>query len=67
MKKMFWKVQIETYKYGEVKANIVGSRLAVEKPQDGYCKDQWREVFVRWFDVEAEAHSAVALSKGAVA
>jgi hypothetical protein len=67
MKARFWKVQKETYTDGTVKAAVLGSRLAFEKPSDNYYKDQWREVFVCWFDSDTEARGAVlmALSKKA--
>ena len=59
MKTRFWKVQIETCKDGTVNAAVLGSREAIVKPSDDYWKDHWREIFVRWFDVEANAHNAV--------
>jgi hypothetical protein len=59
MKARFWKVQKETYTDGTVKAAVIGSRVAFEKPSDDYYKDQRREVFVRWFDDETNARNAV--------
>jgi len=59
MKTRFWKVQVETYRDGTVKAAVLGCREALKKPSDGYRKDQWREVSVRWFDTETNADNAV--------
>jgi len=59
MKKKFWKVQIENYKDGTVKAAVLGNREALSKPLDIYKKLQIMEAIILWFETEAEAQGAV--------
>jgi len=59
MKTRFWKVQIETYRDGTVKAAVIGSQEAVEQPSDGYRWELRREVYSLWFRTNYEANGAV--------
>jgi len=59
MKTRFWKVGIEIYEDGTVKAAVMRYRLADNKPSDDYKQEPRREIYVLWFASEVEAHGAV--------
>ena len=60
MKKQFWNVWIAIYAYGEVKANVIRSRLAKVQPKDSYEQKPGMEAYSLWFATELEARDAVA-------
>ncbi|MDR1218968.1 MAG: hypothetical protein LBK73_05090 [Treponema sp.] len=57
--KRYWRVQVEVYEDGAVKAAVLGSRKAEAMPRDGHVENPRREVFSLWYESEVTAQGAV--------
>jgi hypothetical protein len=54
----YWCVNIEMYESGAVKAAVIQSRLADNRPPEYYKQEYGREIFGEWFNSETEAQAA---------
>ena len=55
--KRYWYLLIERYETGSIKAAVVKTRLADQRPPEFYKQEPGREIFGEWFDSELEAQT----------
>jgi hypothetical protein len=60
--KRYWYAVFEFYDYGAVKAAVIYSMDAPQRPEPLHLVQYRREIFGEWFESEAEAEAAVAVA-----